>query len=295
MNRLNLLDMNLKMHNTESSGFIITFILFFLISVNASAQAPLATKHQLGLFKNSTTCVVLDNSDAAYNVLVRDAVEKHWNITEFEFIDYDEFEKRREQIKYSFIVLVKGVYDKDPGGVSYDFLSLLMGGGLGEISSMSELASIPVAYNENSSETYGYAIPQIVQFMQKQVRVMEDHRLMISLFGLKYYNFFRNFRDKALLIPEHALAPEINSLYKVKDAYPFYVEVISQTQLEDRISEQPKNTLFLLHVGPEGEERSGKCFEMVFSTDGELYYYRARDITNEDPDGLTGRDLKKMR
>jgi exonuclease I len=93
----------------------------FLLSLGINANPKLATKQQIGMFKNSKTCVVLENGLSVYNGYIKDAVNRYWKSTEYEFIDQTEFEKRRINSKYSFLVLMDAVYDKDPGGVSYTY------------------------------------------------------------------------------------------------------------------------------------------------------------------------------
>ena len=53
--------------------------------------------------------------------------------------------------------------------------------------------------------------------------------------------------------------------------------------------------LFLFHVGPPQNTGAGKCFEMIFDTEGNLYYYNFRKITNDNADGFNLNDFKKIR
>ena len=97
------------------AGTILKKIIFILIlgifSLGSMANPKLASKQQIGMFINSKTCVVLENANISYNILIKDAVQNFWKSTEFEFIDQQEFEKRRKDPKYSFIVLMQGAYD----------------------------------------------------------------------------------------------------------------------------------------------------------------------------------------
>ena len=165
--------------------FIFTLGIF---SLGSMANPKLASKQQIGMFLNSKTCVVLENGNISYNVLIKDAVQNFWKSTEFEFIDQQEFENRRFDSKYSFLVLLNGVYDKDPGGVSYNYLSLVLGDAANDIAKMPELCSIPLSYSDDFNNDYDYVIPAIVKFMQKHVKNLEKNRFLISLKGLKYYN-----------------------------------------------------------------------------------------------------------
>ncbi|MEX0982787.1 MAG: hypothetical protein WD577_05410 [Bacteroidales bacterium] len=281
-----------RLNNRISLLFATALLLITTVTL---AQNPLADKQQIGLFKNSKTCVVLEDGTISYNIFIKDAVEKHWNTTDYEFIDKKEFEKRRFSSKYSFLLLLKGEDDKDPRGVSYDYLSLVLGSGTPEISDMPEFVSIPLAYSDDKNAEYGYAIPAIVKFIQRQVRVLDNKRFFISLFDLKYHNFSKNFRDKALLLSEEHMAEEVGTIYKIKAVYPNYVELLTIQTLEEKLAQNPENTLFLHHVGPGGLTAAGKCFEMIFDVEGTLYYYNHRQITNASEDGFNEKDLKRIR
>ena len=65
------------------------FLLFSigLFCITTFANPPLESKQQIGMFKNSKTCVVYENGSIAYNVYIKDAVQKFWKSTEYEFID----------------------------------------------------------------------------------------------------------------------------------------------------------------------------------------------------------------
>jgi hypothetical protein len=170
-----------------------------------------------------------------------------------------------------------------------------LGSGAPEISDMPEFVSIPLSYSGDKNAEYGYAIPAIVKFIQKHVRVLDNNRFFINLFDLKYYNISKNFRDKALLLSKEHMAEEVGTLFKIKAAYPNYVELLTIQTLEERLTQNPENTLFLHHVGPGDMTAAGKCFEMIFDTEGTLYYYNHRQITNANEDGFTKKDLRRIR
>jgi hypothetical protein len=273
---------------------VLLIVLAFL-SMGVWATPPLVSKQQIGMFKNSITCVVLEGESISYNLFIKEAVEKYWKATTFEFIDHQEFEKRRTDSKYSFIVLLKEVWDKDPGGVSYDYLSLLMGGTAKELNQMPELITLPISYTDNKNMDYGFVIPTMVKFMQKHAKNLETKRFMISMNGLKYYNTSRVFKDKVLILNKEDMAPSVDNTEKIKAVYPYYFKFMTVAELENELLTDPSNTLFLFHVGPGENSGAGKCFEMVFDVYGNLFYYSYRDVTNEDKDGFTTGNFRNLR
>jgi hypothetical protein len=283
----------ITLFTTNYSKKLVASIAIALFSIATFANSPLATQKQIGMFLNSTTCVVLENEVNPYNGFIKDAIEKHWKTTPFEFIDETEFEVRRFDSRYSFLVLITNVYDKDPSGVSYNYLSLVLGGNAKNLTSMPELCNIPLQYADDNSMDYSYAIPAIVMFMQKHVKTLEEKRFIISIFGLKYYSK-RGFKGKQLLMNKNKMAPDAYSVEKINTVYPHFVKLLSVKEIEDEIAKNAKNTLFHFHVGPNQNKGVGKCFEMIFDVEGNLYYYRSRKITNDNQDGFNMKDFKRI-
>jgi hypothetical protein len=190
---------------------------------------------------------------------------------------------------------MKGVYDKDPGGVSYDFISLVMGSTANDITSMPELFSIPLSYSDDSHIECGYVIPAIVKFMQKHAKNLEKKRLFILLNGLKYYNGSADFKDKVLLLNKDGMASDADTPEKIKTVYPSYVKLLTTSEIQEELATNPVNTLFQYHVGPAQNTGAGKCFEMIFDVEGNLCYYNYRKITNDNEDGFNLKDFYQIR
>ena len=99
-----------------------------MISVVSKAQAPFPSADEIKQFMASKTCVVLeDDPFSAYNSFIKDAVKTYWNITPYEFIEVKEFNVRRLNPAYSFIVLTETNFDKDKSGSVFNFINLLQG------------------------------------------------------------------------------------------------------------------------------------------------------------------------
>ncbi|MDA3891991.1 MAG: hypothetical protein PF517_10055 [Salinivirgaceae bacterium] len=292
-NKLNLVIQGI-INKILSKKYIALIILGF-VSFGAMAAPKMISEQQIGMFKNSKTCVVVEDGNINYNLFMKEAVEKYWKSTEFEFIDHQEFEKRKLDSKYSFLVLIKEVWDDDPGGVSYDYVSLLLGGPTPDLNNMTELITIPISYSDDINADYGYAIPAIVKFIQKHVKNLEDRRIIISWRGLKYYNHSRKFKNKELLLNKSSLSENVNSAEEINAVYSYYIKLLTIDEIQAELSKESANVLFNFHVGPDMSSGSGKCFEMIFDFYGNLYYYSYRDITNENKDGFTRKDFKHLR
>lgn len=273
----------------------IFILLVVFISLGALANPKSVSPQQLGMYKNSKTCVVLEDGINFYNGYIKDAVQKYWKSTEYEFINQEEFEKRRSDSKYSFLVLMDNIYDKDPGGVSYNCISLVLGDPTANLTRMPELCSIPLSYSGENETDYEYVVPAIVKFMQKHTKKLETNRFMISLKGLKYYNGSEGFKDKVLLLNKDGMALYVDSPERIKTVYPYYIKLLTSSEIKEELSTDPSNALLHFHVGPSENTGSGKCFEMIFDVEGNLYYYNSRKITNDNKNGFNLDDFKNIR
>jgi len=276
-----------------SKRYILCFTLG-LLCLGVMANPPLASKQQIGMFKNSKTCVVFEDGISFYNAYIKDAVQKYWKSTDYEFIDQKEFEKRRTDAKYSFIVLMNGAYDKDPGGVSYNYINLVLGDISDNLTRMPEFFSLPISYSGDNEADYEYVIPAIVKFIQIHMKNLEKDRFSISLNGLKYYNK-TGFKDKVFLLNKDKMASNADSPEKIKTGSPYYVKFLTSAEIQKELTVNPTNTLFHFHVGPPKDAGAGKCFDMLFDVEGNLYYYSSRKITNNNPDGFNLNDFKNIR
>lgn len=271
----------------------ILLFSFSLFCLGTMAIAPLASKQQIGMFKNSKTCVVFENGITFYNAYIRDAVQKYWKYTDYEFIDQKEFEKRRTDSKYSFIILTDEAYDKDPGGIRYRYINLLLGDAAGNLTRMPEYCSVPLSYSGDNGSDYEYVIPSIVKFMQIHLKNLEKDRFPILRSGLKFYNK-TGFKDKDLLLNKDKMASTVNTAGKIKSVYPYNIQLLSTSEIKNDLISNPESTVFHFHVGPPLDAGAGRCFEMIFDQDGNLYYYNFRKITNDNPDGFNLKDFKNL-
>jgi hypothetical protein len=276
----------------RKSIFIVSLLIF--ISLGTLANNPLATKQQVEMFKNSRTCVVMDGGMSFSDAPIKDAVQKYWKSTDFEFIDQKEFEKRRKDPKYSFIVVVDAAYDKDPGGVSYRFISLLLGDASGNLKKMPEFCSIPLSYSGDNDADYEYVMPEVIKFMQIHVKNLEKDRLPISINGLRYYNK-TGYKDKVLLLNKDKMAPNADSPEKIKAVCQYNIKLLSTEEIQKEMADSPLNKLFHFHIGPPQNAGAGKCFEMLFDDEGNMYYYNFRKITNDNPEGFNLNDFNNIR
>jgi hypothetical protein len=276
--------------------FLFTTVMLFLTLI-MSGQAPFPNKDEIKQFTASKTCVVLeDDPFSSYNANIKKAVNEFWKITPFEFIPVTEFNVRRLNPAYSFIVLTQTNYEKDKSAALFNFVNLLQGKNVLNLGEMPEICAIPLSYAGEEDFSYSYKLGAILYFMQKHAQMISEDPSLTGRKYLKYYNkFISEVHAKTILVKQEDLAPEIDSPEKIKAIYPFNIEIVDEDAIIKAIETKAPNTLILHKVGPVGEKKAGYCFKMLIGTDdANMYYYNQHLIDKSNPNGLLPADLKRL-
>jgi hypothetical protein len=274
-------------------------LMFSLLlpAVLLSAQAPFPDKDEIKQFNASKTCVVLeDDPFSSYNIYIKEAVKTYWKITPYEFISVKDFNVRRLNPAYSFLVITQTNFDKDPAHGLYNFLNLLQGKDVNKLAEMPEICAIPLSFAGVSDLIYSYKLGAIVSFMQKHAqKISEDPSLTLRKF-LKYYNKnIPDLKNKTILVEQDDLAPQISTIKRIKAIYSGNIEIVTDDEITRAIENKTPGTVILHKVGPMGDRDSGFCFIMLIGTDdSELYYYNLHMVDKANPNGLLPDDLKRL-
>jgi hypothetical protein len=276
-----------------------TFItgLVLLNMITLSAQSPFPSREEINQFRSSTTCVVLeDDSFSAYNKFIRDAVKEYWKITPFEFIEEAEFNVRRADPAYSFIVLTQTNFEKDKANSVYNFINLIQGKKVARLGLMPEICAVPLSFAGEEDLEYVYKLGAILSFMQKHARMIIAEPTLTGRRYLRYYNrFIPDISGKTILVRKEDLAPGISSAEAIKAVYDGKIEIVPEEEIIKAIQSMSPATLVLHRVGPGKDKKSGYCFKMLIGTDdANMYYYNQHVINSENPDGLLPDDLKRL-
>jgi hypothetical protein len=276
---------------------VLIIPVLVLISMVSEAQAPFPSGDEIKQFMASKTCVVLENNPfSAYNSFIKEAVKTYWNITPYEFIEVKEFNVRRLDPAYSFIVLTETNFDKDKSGSVFNFINLLQGKKVNKLSENPEICAVPLSFAGEDDLEYGYKLGVILSFMQKHAKLISNDPSLTGRKYLKYYNVNApEVMKKTILVREEDLSPEISTAAAIKAIYPFSVKIVPEEEIEKAIAEKTPNTLILHKVGPAGERKSGYCFKMLIGADdADMYYYNQHMIDAKNPNGLLESDLKRL-
>jgi len=270
-------------------------LMFF--SLLLTGQAPFPSNEEIKQFNASKTCVVFEDIPfSAYNDFIKEAVEAYWKITPYEFITVKEFNVRRLNPAYSFIVLTQTNFDKDKSHGLYNFINLLQGKDVNKLAEMPEICAIPLSFAGVDDFEYSYKLSPILLFMQKHAQMISaDPSLTLRKF-LKYYN--KNMpaiKDKTILVEQEDLSPEISTIDRIRKIYKGKIEIVKNEDIIKAIADKTPNAVIVHKVGPKGDRWSGYCFVMLLGIDdSEMYYYNLHMVDRANPNGLLPEDLKRL-
>lgn len=262
-----------------------------------SGQSPFPSKDEIKQFASSKTCVVLeDDPFSVYNQYMKEAVKSFWKMTPVEFIEVKEFNLRRLDPQYSFIVLTQTNFEKDKANGLFNFINLLQGKKVSKLGEMPEICAIPLSFAGVEDIDYGYKLGAILSFMQKHAEMILADPSLTGRKYLKYYNkFIPDVAGKTILVKAEDLAPEISTPEAIKAIYPGKIEIVSEEEIVKAIEDKAPATVILHKVGPVGEDQKGYCFKMLIGTDdANMYYYNQHVISKSSPNGLLAADLKRL-
>ena len=277
---------------------IFTFFHALLVTCLLAGQATMPTIDEIKQFMASRTCIVLeDDAFSAYNQYIKDAAKVFWKLTPYEIISGNEFNVRRLNPAYSFVVLTETNFESDKTNSVFNFINLLQGKNVEKLNEMPEICAVPLSYAGEDDFVYSYKLGSLLEFMQKHALLVEQDPTRTGRDYLKYYN--ENIPDisgKTILIREDDLTPDISTIGRIKAICPYKVVIATEDEIMEAIGNRAADTVFLHKVGPVGERKGeGYCFKMFIGTDdARIYYYDLHSISKSNPNGLLPSDLKRL-
>lgn len=279
---------------------VIAITAFVVSMVAAFAQQTVGTKEQLNQFFNTTTYVVLENNPMLqYNNVIKETVEKHWDLTKFEFVTFstDEFEEARKDPNKSFLIVNLHYFEKDKTKAKYKYLCVELGGDYEFVRQMPDIASVPIAYDDVDEEYYAFKLGMLCRFLQNHIKLTQEHPELNSKNILKYYNknMAADVKDKVLYLTKDDLPKSLDSEQKLKAVYPYKFKIVSREDIKQAIDNKDENVVFVHKVGPEGSKRKARCFNtIVGAADAQLYFFSWHMISDKKPEGMLASDFKKL-
>ena len=276
---------------------IIIFLPLLLFFVTSFSPEYVPTKDEVNRFYQTKTLAVLDdNPIAQYNFVIKEFMQKEWKLTPFDFINYSDFETKRMDPQYSFIMTNEVSFDKDKSLTKYVFVSLMLGGNEKIVSNMPDLCPVPLAYYGVDEDSYDYKIQTILRFIQNHVELIHKNPKIIGTNMFKYYNDnMGDVKNKTLYLIPGELAKECNTEAKIKKIYPYKFKLVTREEVSQAIDKSDSTVVFLHKVGPEGTRLIARCYKILIgAADSKFYYFDYHRISDEKPDGFLASDFKKL-
>jgi len=273
-------------------------VLLVIPFIHLTAQREyLPTEYDLNHFYKTKTYVVLsDNPLSEYNFEIQDAINKYWNITEYEFIPYDDFGKKSVDKNASFLYLAAVNFEKDKSQTRYMFLCLSLGGDYESIDDMKDITNLPLSYHGVDEDRYAYKLGIMIRFMQNHVRLLTENPDMVSQNVFKHYNDnMADMRGKTLYLVEEDLERSIASEAKLRKIYPYDVKIVTPDEIKELIMSRDEKAVFLHKVGPEGKKMNARVYKILIgAAEAKFYYFDYHKVTSKKPDAFLEEDLKKL-
>ena len=268
------------------------------LSAIADGQAPFPSPDEIKQFSSSTTCVVFEESTfSAFNAYIKDAMDDYWEITPFEFIDRDEFNTRKNDPSFSFILLTETVFEKDRSNTTYNFINLIQGKKVGSLAENPEICAVPLSSSSEDDFDFGYKLGAVLSFMQQHARLILEDPSKTGMRYLKYYNVnVPDVQGRTILVRKEDLSPALSTIEQIRDIYSGRIEIVSEEEIVKAIEEKRANTVILHEVSPADDDQGqGICFKMLIGTDNaRMYYYNEHNINSRNPGGLLPSDLRRL-
>jgi hypothetical protein len=275
---------------------VLTALLCMFYFLGQS-QEQVPTKAEFDSFFRTKTLVVMDqNPMSDFNFKIKEVMKKVWTLTEYDFISYNEFEAKRRDPSYSFLLTTTVTFAADKTKARYTFLSLLIGQDVFDVGDMPDLCSIPLSYLRVEDDSYAYKMEAFIRFIQDHVNLVKQHPEMLKENPLKYYNKnVQSLKDKTLYLVPSDLSDDINTEAKIKKVYPYKFKLVTPEEVTAVIEKQDPDAVFLHKVGPEGTKYDARCYKIIVgAADSKFYYFDYHMINKKDRDALLMSDLKKM-
>jgi len=277
---------------------ILSFIAVILFVSATFAQREVAKKEYLDAFAKTKTMVVLEpNPMSTYNFEIKDAMKREWNITEYDYISVQEYDKMRKDSKYSFITLDDVLFKKDKTKAKYAFICLSLGGkDYKTTSDMPQLVTFPLSYRNIEEEYYSYKLGPILHFMQNHIKLTKENPDVKVTNIVSYYKKHTpSVKNKTLYLMKENLSNDLNTESKFKNIYPYKFKFVNQEELADVINARQKDAVFFHKVGPMETMKKARVYKIFLGADdGQIYYFDWHMINKKRPDKLLDKDIKLL-
>ena len=279
----------------------ISLLLTVLITASFSviyAQQILPSSKQVNTFLDSRTYFVQDNNlFGMYNGAIEEAANKHWKITDFDIINKDEFKKKKNVPSASLIIQTESHFEGQEELGVFTSLSLVLGKQGGNINTMPDIITIPLAFSDVDYDEYLYKLGLSLIYMQNHVNWLKENPDVEDKVLINHYKKNKKrTKGKTLYLLKKEMAEDIRSLSAVKGVYSGEVKFVSKEEIKQAIDNKNENVLVLHLVAPSRVVKGSVVTKMILSAaDAEMYYFDYHRIKGKkNPNKFLKSDFSKL-
>ena len=274
--------------------FIILAASLFVFTGSFSQNPITQTRNTFNNYGKKTTKVVIPSTSLA-DLMLRDAVNKSWRISPFEFCDYAEYQKIKQDTNYFFLMRVDGMYKKDLEP-KIEYLTLIKGGAEVKrgLYSSHNIINLPIQQSEDLDGGNLFLIPAYVDIIQDHIYRIQESVLLAFKGSLIYSDRVSMLKGKIVLFSKDQLGYEIADEEFVK-LFKGDAKLVSADDIEDAVTDNKENSAVAVVVIPKGGTPGSYCYKMIITTDShQLLFLRRQKISKRSPAGFSAEDIRKI-
>ena len=259
----------------KKQAVILVFILTYF-SVLSSAQQVLPTEKQVNTFLHSRTYFVYDNNIfGMYNGAIKDAANKHWKITDYDFINKDDFKKKKNVSSASMIIQTESHFEGQEELGVFSSLSLVLGKPGGTINTMPDIITVPLAYSDVDYDNYYYKLGLALLFMQNHVQWLKDNPHVEDKVLINHYRKSKlSTKNKTLCLLKNEMAEDVNTIDKIKQVYDGDVKFVTKDEIKEAVDSKNHDILVLHIVAPSRNIKGSVVTKMILSAaNADIFYF----------------------
>lgn len=252
---------------------ILLLGFMFLLFTGMNGQNFLKeTRNTFSSFGAKTTKVVIPSSSLA-DLMLRDAVNKGWRISPFEFCTMDEYNKIKEDTSFFFLLRVDGRFRKELES-KIEYITLIKGGPEVKkgLYSSRDIMTLPLQEVDDNSGENLYLLPMYIDLIQNYIYKVQKDISLAYKGNTIYSNKVSDIKGKTFLFSTDLLN------YQVPDAefsrlFKGEIKLVSTIEIEHAIVEERATTVVPIIIKPKGASKGSFCYKLLIETDShELFF-----------------------
>ena len=288
----------------------LVLLLTIFISISSFAQQTKHLDRSISQFENEkiesrkvyvadiptrVTKVVLSKDNSLPDLLFKNAVDKGWYLSPFEYCTYSEFEKIKCDTNYYFLLRIDkmGKKDEDP---SMEFITYVKGGPKAKdgIDKMTELISLPIYPGEDKEGRIFSYLPAYMNIIQEYLLNVSEGRVIPMFNNDPYCYPMEEATDKDILFVKEDVLYELSE-EELDKMFKGHARYTTQKEIDEAISQERSGTLVSLVVVAPEPAKGAYCYKMLISTDTyQLYFYRKHKISKRLKAGFMKEDIRRI-